>query len=210
MIAVDKSLFDLTAEDLMSRHVVRLASDLPLQTAAQLLIRNQISGAPVVDGRGRCVGVLSAADFVRLAQEHGAEKRPPGPARAVTCSFQEKLREIDGRVTTLCTLARGLCPIQSRRLDADGRELNVCTEPHCAMVDWQVVGVEELPSDEVRWFMTADPVTAGPATPIRTLARMMVDAHVHRVIVVDADRKPVGVVASTDVLAVLAQGPEVD
>jgi len=153
--------------------------------------------------------VRAEAAFVRRAEEYGASKRPPGPARAVTCSFQEKRRAVGG-VTTLCTLAAGLCPIQSRRLDADGREMLVCTQPNCTLVDWQVVGVEQLPSDEVRWFMTADPVTAAPATPIRTLARMMVDAHVHRIIIVDADQKPVGVVAGTDVLAALARCPDGD
>jgi predicted transcriptional regulator len=29
----------------------------------------------------------------------------------------------------------------------------------------------------------------------------MIDAHIHRVVVVDADERPIGVVASTDVLA---------
>jgi predicted transcriptional regulator len=33
------------------------------------------------------------------------------------------------------------------------------------------------------------------------LARMMLDAHIHRVIVVDEQNRPVGVVSSTDILA---------
>jgi CBS domain-containing protein len=52
--------------------------------------------------------------------------------------------------------------------------------------------------------MTPDPVTAQPATSIRVLARMMIDAHIHRIIVVDEGRRPIGVVSSTDVLAALA------
>jgi CBS domain-containing protein len=69
------------------------------------------------------------------------------------------------------------------------------------------VDVEELPTDEVRRFMTPNPVTARPDASIRTLARMMIDAHVHRVIVVDEQDRPVGVVASTDLLAALAYAP---
>jgi len=67
-----------------------------------------------------------------------------------------------------------------------------------------MVDVEKLPTDEVRQFMTPDPVTAQAATSIRDLARMMIDAHIHRVIVVDEGRRPIGVVSSTDLLAVLA------
>lgn len=36
------------------------------------------------------------------------------------------------------------------------------------------------------------------------LARMMTDAHLHRLVVVDAQGRPVGIVSSTDVLAALA------
>jgi len=72
------------------------------------------------------------------------------------------------------------------------------------LVDWQVVDVEKLPTDEVRRFMTPDPVIVHPATSIRVLARMMIDAHIHRVIVVDEGRKPIGVISSTDLLAALA------
>jgi CBS domain-containing protein len=67
-----------------------------------------------------------------------------------------------------------------------------------------VVDVEQLPTDEVRRFMTPDPVTAPPATSIGVLARMMLDTHIHRVIVVDEERRPVGVVSSTDLLAAVA------
>jgi CBS domain-containing protein len=60
------------------------------------------------------------------------------------------------------------------------------------------------PTDKVGEHMTADPVTANPATPIRELARMMLDADIHRVIVVDEQERPIGVVSSTDVLAAMA------
>ena len=42
------------------------------------------------------------------------------------------------------------------------------------------------------------------ATPIRELAREMSDADIHRVIVVDEQERPIGVVSSTDVLAAMA------
>ena len=62
--------------------------------------------------------------------------------------------------------------------------------------------------DQVGQYMTQDPVTVPPDSPIGDLARMMTDVHIHRVIVVDAEGRPVGVVSSTDVLAALAGAAE--
>ncbi|MGE3806290.1 MAG: HPP family protein [Gemmataceae bacterium] len=72
--------------------------------------------------------------------------------------------------------------------------------------DWQMFDVDEVPSEEeVGRHMTRDPVTVAPTTPITELARLMLDAHIHRVIVVDEDQKPLGVVSSTDILAAVAR-----
>jgi len=68
--------------------------------------------------------------------------------------------------------------------------------------EWQV-DVESLPHDEVRQHMSTDVVTVAAATPITEIARMMLDAHIHRVFVVNAQR-PVGIVSSTDIIAAVA------
>jgi CBS domain-containing protein len=80
----------------------------------------------------------------------------------------------------------------------------VCSQPHTVLTNWQVVEVEKLPADEVRQYMSADPVTAWSDIPLRVLARMMIDAHIHRIIVVDEQQRPVGVVSSTDIVAAVA------
>jgi CBS-domain-containing membrane protein len=208
MPATTKSLQQLTAEDLMTRDVVRLPQTMPLREAARLLWRNHVGGAPVVDGQGACIGVLSATDFLRLAERRVDVTRPTAPLLPVTCAFQTKHRTESGQEVMLCTLPPGVCPIQTRKSGAPGEELLICTAPNCVLVDWQTVDLERLPEDEVRQFMTADAVTVRPGTPIRTLARMMIDAHIHRIIVVNDERWPLGIVSSTDLLAVLAYGDE--
>ncbi len=62
-----KSLLALTAADLMTTPVKTIPQEMTLREAANLLSRSDIRGAPVVDAGGRCVGVLSSADFVTLA-----------------------------------------------------------------------------------------------------------------------------------------------
>lgn len=53
-------------------------------------------------------------------------------------------------------------------------------------------------------FMTDDPVTAGPAAPVKDVAAKMVAARVHRVIIVDRDNTPIGIVTSLDLVKALA------
>jgi CBS domain-containing protein len=53
--------------------------------------------------------------------------------------------------------------------------------------------------------MTPDPVTVTPATPVGRIAQMMVDAHIHRLVVIDKNQNPVGIVSATDILGALAR-----
>jgi predicted transcriptional regulator len=199
----DKSLLHMTASDLMTQDLVLLRDDMPLRKAAMVLLENQVGGAPVIDEKGKCVGVLSATDFLRLAVKRADVTKPLSPPLPITCPFQAKHRR-NGEEVILCTLPPGVCPIQVRQKNAGGREIIVCSQPHCVLTDWQVIDVEKLPIDEVRNYMTADPATVVADTPIRVLALRMIDAHVHRLIVVDKKHRPVGIVSTTDVLAAVA------
>jgi len=156
MLTSTKPFLALTAADLMTHDVVMIPKEMSLRSAAHLLAQHNITGAPVVDSKGRCVGVISATDYMRWADEE--KPATPGPCASSPC---------------------------------------VCSE-------WQVVDLEELPTDAVDTYMTPDPVTVTPATSIVQLARQMLDAHIHRVVVVDQQARPIGVVSSTDILAAVA------
>jgi CBS-domain-containing membrane protein len=156
MTVMTKPFLSLTAADLMSAAVVTLAPDLALREAARLLAQQEISGAPVVDEAGRCVGMLAATDFIHWAERGGCAATPR------------------------CTMPPG-----------DG-------------YDWRVMDLEMLPTEKVRAYMTADPVTVESSMGIRELARLMFDGHIHRVGVVDEQNRLVGIVSSTDVLAAVA------
>ena len=64
MLAMAKPFLALAAKDLMNTEVATIPCDLGMQTAARWLAQMRVSGAPVVDEQGRCVGVLSSNDFV--------------------------------------------------------------------------------------------------------------------------------------------------
>jgi CBS domain-containing protein len=54
-----------TAREIMTRSLVTLAPEMPAIEAAEILLQNEISGAPVVDAEGRLVGLLSEMDCLR-------------------------------------------------------------------------------------------------------------------------------------------------
>jgi CBS-domain-containing membrane protein len=150
-------ILDLTAEEIMSRDLITIPDKMSLRAAAHLLAESHVSGAPVADDTGRCVGVLSATDLVQwLDRGDQAAKRGP-------------------------TASRGYC------------------------CEWEVIELGALPADAVSCHMTTNLVTARPDARIAELARWMLDAHIHRIIIVDEMGKPIGIVSSTDILAAVAR-----
>jgi len=134
--AVDR-LITLKVKDVMTRKVVCVGDDQLLHEAARLFVEKQISGAPVLDGEGRCVGILSATDFVKRDHENSR---------------------------------------------------------HCC---------DTTLTDRVRDKMSPDAQFVQPEQTMLTAARIMCVRHVHRLPVLNADGKPVGLLTSMDVVAAL-------
>lgn len=165
MLVMAKPFRALTAKDLMNDEVIRIPRDMGMQAAARCLGQMHVSGAPVVDEQGRCVGVLSSGDFI-------------------TC-----------------------CAANRTRCDEHRAEVNrgSCLSPDCVGSEWQMVNVTETIEGLVSDYMTPDPVMARPETPISRLAQMLVDAHIHRVIIVNEQCHPIGIVSTTDIVAAVAR-----
>lgn len=82
----------LTASDLMSRDVVLLPQEMSVRAAARMLADAHISGAPVLDQNGCCIGVFSTSDVVRWAADKDRSRALRHGVRL--------LRLADGRVGT--------------------------------------------------------------------------------------------------------------
>ena len=54
----------MNAKDIMTRDIVTVSPTLKVKDLAMMLIRNQISGAPVADKKGKIIGVVSEADII--------------------------------------------------------------------------------------------------------------------------------------------------
>lgn len=157
MNLANKPLMALCAGDIMSTNVVMIPREMSLQRAARMLAGAGVTGAPVVDGNGRCIGVLSATDFMRWVEKDRDTVSDETPRQAICSAWQIP----EGAI-----------------------------EPTCRVED----------------CMTRDPVLVKGDTRIGELARMMMDAHIHRLIVVDnVSQRPVGIVSSMDILAAVAR-----
>ena len=69
-----------TASELMNREILTLAEDAPLKEAIAALEDYRISGAPVVNVEGRCVGVFSVSDLLRRGVEVDEGETPTSGA----------------------------------------------------------------------------------------------------------------------------------
>lgn len=54
----------MLAKDIMTKDVITVSPTTTVKNLAQILMQNQISGAPVADKKGKILGVVSEADIV--------------------------------------------------------------------------------------------------------------------------------------------------
>jgi CBS domain-containing protein len=55
---------DLTAKDIMTKEVKTIGINASIEDLSELLIKNKISGAPVVDGNNKMVGIVTEGDII--------------------------------------------------------------------------------------------------------------------------------------------------
>jgi CBS domain-containing protein len=74
------------AADIMTRKLIILSPDTDIYEAIHTLIKKGISGAPVVDGKGNLMGILSELDCLKVMTAGAFEGLPEGKvADYMTC-----------------------------------------------------------------------------------------------------------------------------
>lgn len=61
----------MIARDIMTSKVCTIRPEASVQEIAQLLYRERISGAPVVDADGRIIGIITEADIISKVNREG-------------------------------------------------------------------------------------------------------------------------------------------
>lgn len=173
--------------DIMSVDLITLAPEATLREAAELLSEEHVSGLPVVAG-DRVVGVVSASDILEFLSVASGVPAAPGE-RAATGAWPGAEREEGEGEPPAAYYAHwedaGVGLLQ-RLEEAEGP-------------DWDVL--EEHTVGEV---MSRALLALGPDAAAREGARLMLEAGVHRILVMEDDRL-VGVVSTTDIVKAVSQ-----
>lgn len=177
----------LKLEDIMQDDVISVAPELTLRDLIGVLTEHDVTGAPVV-ANGRVVGVVSATDVL----EHEGET--PG------VPVERRDFEAESEWGDAATWDEGSAPLseyftgiwEPQAVDTFER-METTDQPEWDILDQHTVGevmsrrIISLPSD----------------APVRKAARMMLDADVHRVLVMDGDELR-GIVTATDIVRAVA------
>ncbi|HET98378.1 MAG TPA: CBS domain-containing protein [Desulfurivibrio alkaliphilus] len=86
------------AREIMSREVVTVGPEMPVEELAALLWAKRISGAPVVDGEGRLVGVVTESDLIDQAKKLHI---PTAIAILEAVIFLERGRKVEQEVSKM-------------------------------------------------------------------------------------------------------------
>lgn len=147
-------LLSLRVKDIMRNDVLTVDETDSIRSAAVKLFQGEVTGAPVVDTAGRCVGVISGSDFI------------------------------------------------GKSADAHATQVVVQHGPEAPYE------VEFLNDDMVRSHMCSDVCAISPESSIMQAARRMCEYHVHRLVVLDREERPIGVVSTLDIVAAMVAAVE--
>lgn len=146
-------ILTLRVKDIMRKDVVVVRQSETMEEAARTLAEANVTGAPVVDEAGRCVGMLSGTDYV----DDRAGAHPTSQL-------------LGGQ-------------------DSDYR-------------------IELLNEDLVSTHMAPVIQSVELETPVIQAARVICHEHIHRLVVIDDHKRPVGIISALDFVAAMVAAIE--
>ena len=72
------TLRELVAADVMQRDMVTVSPSDTLRDALALMTENHVTGLPVMDGKSRCIGLITASDILGFEEEHAEDNSEKG------------------------------------------------------------------------------------------------------------------------------------
>jgi CBS domain-containing protein len=92
---VEVFFMNYTAKDIMNPNVMTVREDMTLHELATFLTENEISGAPVLDRRGKLKGVISVTDIALSEAERASLETDPASPGFYSSGWKERVRRED-------------------------------------------------------------------------------------------------------------------
>lgn len=173
----------LRLKEIMATDIVAVSPDITLRELVNVLGEEGVSGAPVVRN-DRVIGVVSTTDILDLEEE--SPVLPRRPTTALEEPGDSRRSELASSPSEFFSDAWEATAIEWMRTGG-GRE-------------WDVL--DEYTVNDV---MTRDVLSRSSDTTVREAARYMLEADVHRLLVID-DGDLKGIVTTTDIVRAVAEG----
>jgi len=167
-----------------------------LATVRNLMLRKRVGRVPVLDDGGRLVGIISRTDLA-LALKPGG---PPWRRRPLEYT---NVWEVMSKPVLTTTPNESICKAAEIMLNNGVTGLPVVDEGEVV----GMISTSDLtrclmehgdPSKKVKEYMCKEVAVVKPLYTINRVIKMLVDTPSHRVVVVDAEGRPIGIITPTD------------
>jgi len=231
VLVVRNSPLNLWASEIMQRDILTVRPETPIATVVELLIERGVKAAPVVDSNGWVVGIISGGDLLERAElpfrlslqgqvapetVHDQIAALAASGRIASDIMTPDVTTIDER-TPLREAARLMAQQHIKRLpviDAHGRVCGILSRAdvlrHIAAVTPGSEIAEEIQPLERRGPHVGDLLdphvpTVTADTPLDVTVGKLVSTPLRRVVVVDTQRRVVGIVTDADLVGRLSE-----
>jgi CBS domain-containing protein len=219
LLARGGSLEDTRIDEIMTREVIACSPSDDLAVAEGLMSRYRRSRIVCMDARKRIAGVISLSCIAKratrgpagtIAASVAAREASPGPdvsrmrARSKSCS------EIMKPDVASCSLDDGVRRIAEIMRDRNVGFVPVCDETGAAVgtvtdrdLTLRVVAAGRSPeTTRAADVMTPEVICCSPEDPLSLAEDLMSELKKSRILCIDAERRPVGVISLSDIARV--------
>jgi CBS domain-containing protein len=192
--------------EIMQENVITINDGSSLEDAVNIMIEKSVGGAPVVDGEGRVVGMITERDIVHLAGESITEKRVDGIMSRSVMTAPPEMTIGDAAKTMISSGFRRL-PIVSNDLVCGlitATDIMRYLGKGDAFKKLVTGMASEALSPPVSYIMKTSIITAGPEEDIGAIARKMFRNRIGCMPVIGVDGLE-GIITERDIMLSLGE-----